>query len=238
MTRPKEAPGWEDRSAIRRPAPLVERYRTTSDENIENGLRSLTIVGFDPGETTGWSVMSFPAERLMDRRVPVEQIVTDWWHGQVDCGSQMGLRSAGVDPSDPGMSRDAEAHGAAVLENIVRTQFTRTIAVSVVFEDFILRTQNKKREALSPVRVTERVDQLLWESNEVTVRRTQPSAAKTTVTDERLKMWGMYFDGHRERHARDADRHILYYLRDLRVKPHLIKVAFPIIEEARHRGML
>lgn len=213
---------------------LEERVHHYTDRQITDALAELTIVSFDPGETTGWSVMRITAGALYDRRVPVQEALHFWTHGQVDTGSQMQVVSDEVLLS-------GEPAGVRLLEQIVDAQFPSSLVprgVAVVFEGFILRTQNKKPEALSPVRVMARLEQLLWEADNVTIRKQQPGQAKGTVTDDRLKNWGMHVGGHAERHARDADRHALYFLRDMRSKPTLIKTAFPVVAEALERGLL
>lgn len=230
-------PEWEDRARATagRPEPLEERLRRWSDAQITSALGELTVVGFDPGETTGWAVMRVSADALLNATKPVHECIHYWTHGQVDTGMQMQY----VDEDGNGSLLAGEAVGAAVMEQIVEFQFgDEPRAICVVFEDFILRTANKKREALSPVRVTARVEQLLWEANSVTLRKQQPGLAKGAIKDGRLKLWGMFHGGTVDRHARDADRHALYLLRDARAKRARAEAAFPVIAEARERGLL
>lgn len=239
--RPSTTPEpWEDRRlAARNVRPrnsLEERVRALSDADIKRSLDHLTVVSFDPGETTGWSVMKVSFEKLFDRMTPVHLAVHTWYQGQIDCGSQIEDVSRWV-PGDDGIPDDAEALGSAVMAQIVERQFVKSHAVAVVIEDFILRTQNKKREALSPVRISSRLEQVLWETDDVTVTKQQPSV-KASVTDDRLKLWGLYVGGHSERHARDADRHALHFLRGLRGDPPRAKRAYPVVAEAKARGLL
>lgn len=105
---------------------------------------------------------------------------------------------------------------------------------AVVIEDFIIRRNDQSRSFLSPVRMTAKLEQLIWKDNR-TYFRQQPNEAKTTATDARLKDWGMYERDGGLDHARDADRHAITFLRratqsaQLRAKawPHLYDVGAP-----------
>lgn len=79
-------------------------------------------------------------------------------------------------------------------------------------EDFIIRQSNQSREFLSPVRIMAAFDYACWRYG-IQPFRQQPSEAKTAITDNRLKLWGLYTPGHEVRHARDADRHVLTFYR-------------------------
>lgn len=79
-------------------------------------------------------------------------------------------------------------------------------------EDFIIRQANQSREFLSPVRLMAAFDYACWRYG-IQPFRQQPSEAKTSITDARLKRWGLYVAGHERRHARDADRHVLTFFR-------------------------
>lgn len=238
---------WTDRKRLfldnpDRPLPVEEHVaRNFPDEYLTEACKRLTVVALDPGGTTGWSVMMIDLADLVNPKAPLHTVLRRWWHGQVDCGAQSGNAgdSATANDYDLGISETGEAAGVAVLENIVGEAISLARGpVAVVIEDFIPREQNMSRDFLSPVRVTSRLEQLLWESRTTTLHRQQPSFAKTTATDARIKDWGMWRDGHAARHARDADRHALTFLRTLRQKQSRIRSAFPVVAEARKRGLL
>jgi hypothetical protein len=184
-----------------------------------------------------------------------------WEHGQIDCGATkgnagdsaakssteilteeagrlLGGGSTGVDfegsfaisGADPlGISTKGESAGASEILQLIDDW----PGAAIVIEDFILRKFDQGRDLLSPVRVTEKVDFGLWVlGRDDQTFRQQPSLAKTTVTDERLKSWGFYRRDGGLKHARDGDRHAITFLRrasqsaELRAKawPHLYGV--------------
>ncbi|WNY15169.1 RuvC-like resolvase [Rhodococcus phage MacGully] len=246
---PNTAPShWTDRKHLfldntDRPAALEERVGRMTDAALLRACKQLTVVAFDPGGTTGWSVMTIDYADLASPKAPVHEGLRYWFHGQVDCGSQSGNAgdSATANDYDLGISETGEAAGAAICENIVgEVIYEAGGPVAVVIEDFIIDPErmNRGRDFLLPVRIQARIEQLLWESRSTTLHVQQPSFAKTTVKDDRLKLWGMWQDGHGARHARDADRHALTFLRTLRQKQSRIRTAFPVVGEAKRRGLL
>jgi hypothetical protein len=181
--------------------------------------------------------MSISFDALMNPSLPIPDHVFGWMHGQVDCGARSGnAHSSATAMGGLCVCESGEAAGVAILENVICEAARWPTAV--VIEDFIPREQNMSRDFLSPVRITARLDQLMWELNAATTHRQQPSEAKTTCTDDRLKAWGFYEGGHNDRHSRDATRHCLLFLRKLRAKPSRVQAAFPIVAEARSRGLL
>lgn len=95
-----------------------------------------------------------------------------------------------------------------------------------VIEDFTLRTQVRSREVTSPdrLRLTTTSDEVLHGEGRTPFIQ-QPSYAKTTATDDRLKRAGVYFPG--MPHATDAARHALTFLRDARQKETVRAAAWP-----------
>lgn len=97
------------------------------------------------------------------------------------------------------------------------------------YEDFIPRTQDRKRETLSPVRVFS----MLTFSELVRGTRARvpfaqlPSLAKSTATDERIKAAGLYRAG--MPHATDAARHCATFLRRCRADEDLRAQAWPTL---------
>lgn len=240
---PSAAPSaWFDRSLVKA---ALDANRTFSpvglrDEVLTSGMRKLTVVGIDPGGTTGWSVLKVDGFKLLDQAIPVHQAVTKWTNGQMDCGSTSGNAgdSATANDLDLGISETGEAAGVWMLEQIINNVTELPGTTAVVIEDFILRTNNKSRDALSPVRITAALQQLLWEGQYATVYKQQPSEGKTALTDERLKKRGFYTGSNSDRHARDADRHALLFLQKCRQKPGRMREAFPLVAEAAKRRVI
>ena len=104
---------------------------------------------------------------------------------------------------------------------------------AVVIEDFTLRTFKMSRELLSPVRLTAKVEYAMFhglqgcEPKHRRVFKQQPSMAKSTATDERLKQWGLYIREGGLEHARDADRHAITFLRRAKDKARVRHAGWP-----------
>jgi hypothetical protein len=169
-----------------------------------------TVIAVDPGGTTGWCVMCVEPDCLSDPDVSVLQSISHYAWGQVD-GEENGQAHALVDLIA------AWPHAA------------------VVFENFTLRTFKQSRELLSPVRITAKVDYVLHRGIEDVYpagRRIwlqEPSMAKSTATDDRLKDWGLYRREGGQEHARDATRHAITFLRRASDRPNLRHNAWPTL---------
>lgn len=80
-------------------------------------------------------------------------------------------------------------------------------------ENFVLRMLDQDPALLSPVRVgAVLMDRLEQAESETPVFFQSASDAMNTVTDQRLKSWGIY-DSHSGAHARDASRHGVLFIR-------------------------
>lgn len=169
------------------------------------------IIAIDPGGTTGWSFMSIRPEALIEQDVAVLDNIILHTHGQVDCGGGGNVGGANGD------SYNLENAGISDLIWFMR----ENPGAFVIIEDFVLRQMNQARHLLSPVRIGKVLEWWLYTQGRNYTYQSV-SLAKTTASDERLKIWkgrscpdGMYFkDG--LQHARDADRHILTFLRRAR----------------------
>lgn len=187
------------------PQPVDIEPLDDDEDDIHSGFANLCA--FDPGGTTGWSVMSVHPDALVEDDVKVLENIEHWAHGQF---------SGDEDKITQQMLELLEAWPDAV----------------VVIEDFILRAYRKDDDLLSPVRITSKLEFGLqfWPGLYGVVPRIfkqQPSLAKSAVTDDRLREWGMYEREGGEEHARDADRHSLTFLRRAKESERLRKVAWP-----------
>jgi hypothetical protein len=87
---------------------------------------------------------------------------------------------------------------------------------AVIIEDFIPRKLDQSRHFLSPVRVTAKLEYLLWKSERRWWKQ-MPALAMSTISDDYLRATGLWLPGHP--HANDAQRHALTYTRMLLKHP-------------------
>lgn len=117
----------------------------------------------------------------------------DWEYGEIDCSD--------------------ENAGALLMADLVAKYPKAVIVVENFTPD---HRMDKARHTLSPVRVTAAFSYALWRDFPgLEFIYQSASQAKTTCTDDRLKMWELY-DRYSGPHARDATRHGFYRLRVMR----------------------
>jgi hypothetical protein len=178
-----------------------------------------TVIALDPGGTTGWSLISVHPQALTEPNADILDNIFSHKHGQVDCGSHRG--NLGTTLHD-GISTDGEFSGVYDLAEFIKAW----PVAAVVIEDFNLRQLRMDRDLLSPVRITSAVGYAMWrEGREYHVQ--SPVDAKRICTDERLKEWRCYDPYGNLRHARDADRHALLFLRKAKQSRNFRAIAFP-----------
>ncbi len=161
-----------------------------------------TVIAYDPGGVTGWALFSVHPDALIE---PDINILPNVLH--FSCGQFIGSEREIVDQM-LGLAR--EWAGAAS-----------------VLEDFILRVNTMSRDALSPVRISAAFNYSLGPAGRTYLQ--QPALAKTTMTDERLKLAGYFERTVGRPHARDAVRHGLTFLRRMKDRPSLLASAFPAL---------
>lgn len=161
--------------------------------------KELVLVGLDPGGTTGWAVLMIGREAMLDPELRILNNIALYTHGEItgDEHSQIDEIEGMID-SWPGCA--------------------------VVREDFTLRTQNKDKSVLSPVRLGFGIDHIMYKRGRQIFTQ-EPSLAKVTATDDRLKSWGLYRPG--SEHARDATRHAITFARRLKGHPSMLRAAWP-----------
>ena len=160
-----------------------------------------TCIGLDPGGTTGWCVLRIWPIAMESEAYRILDNIVSWSAGEIvgPIGHQIDKL---VDLAD--CWPDAE----------------------IVCEDFTLRQLRGGRELLDPVRVTEplkwwleRGGRRAWDTEEGEdwkpreLHMQQPALAMTTITDERLKAFGILDLTAGQPHARDAMRHALTFAR-------------------------
>ena len=172
----------------------------------------LAIIGVDPGVTTGVAIATLQRKEigsLADVFVEMGQL-------------SYGFSGNGFDIIESASAEEGEAKVAAEIAQLVRTTVLHGSRVVLVIEDFVVRRFDSSREFLSPVRITARIQQELFNDTicqGVTVAMQSPSDAKQTCTDERMKKWGIQPKTHKDRHGLDAARHCVLFIRKLMANP-------------------
>lgn len=172
----------------------------------------VVIIGVDPGVTTGIAVAALQGKEVGSlNEVYVEM-------GQLSYG----FSGNGFDIIESASAEEGEAKVAAEIAQLVRTAVLHGSRVVLVIEDFVVRRFDSSREFLSPVRITARIQQELFNDTicqGVTVAMQSPSDAKQTCTDERMKKWGIQPKTYKDRHGLDAARHCVLFIRKLMANP-------------------
>ena len=159
----------------------------------------LTVIGVDPGETTGIAIIRIPADsmfgdepgRILDHRT---QEITG-----------------------------PETAQAQTFCRIAKRYIWPTIAI----EDFSLRTDVTSREVLAPVRVGAKIHYCIETGQAGTIVGVEwqmPALAKETMPDDRLKKIGLWTTG--SDHIRDASRHAMTLIRRAKADEKLCRRVF------------
>ena len=196
------------------------RRRKGYIEDDEITYDAATVIAIDPGGTTGWSLISVHPQSLTEPDADWRDNIFVHQHGEVDCGSHRGNLGTSL---HSGISTDGEFSGVYDLAKFI---YSWPVA-AVVIEDFVLGQMRKDRDLLSPVRVTAALGMMLWRKQGRDYHVQSPSDAKRVCTDERLKEWRMYDPYGGLRHARDADRHAILFLRKAKAKKAFRARAWP-----------
>lgn len=172
----------------------------------------VVIIGVDPGVTTGIAVAALQGKEVGSLNEAYVEM------GQLSYG----FSGNGFDIIESASAEEGEAKVAAEIAQLVRTAVLHGSRVVLVIEDFVVRRFDSSREFLSPVRITARIQQELFNDTicqGVTVAMQSPSDAKQTCTDERMKKWGIQPKTHKDRHGLDAARHCVLFIRKLMANP-------------------
>jgi hypothetical protein len=162
-----------------------------------------TVIAFDPGATTGWALACVHPDALTEPDVLVMDNIEHF-----ACGEFYGTEKSVVDQC----VELARAWAGAAL----------------VFEDFILESQVRSRELLSPVRVTAAFKYtMLCEGRAVEIQARD--MAFQTVTDERLAAMGYAERVRGSDHKKDATKHLFTFLKRLTVNRKLLARVFPAL---------
>jgi hypothetical protein len=167
----------------------------------------MKLVAIDPGVTTGIASIELKS----------------WWK---DMGEPHEVLKKALDGSSVGWFAASDIKGTefdqvtsmmAIIYGSFRFEGPDAIASIVAVESFDLRERTKAKSLLAPVRITARLqDRLQARDFKGEFRndgRHSPSSAKSIVTDERLREWGLWVPG--SPHVRDAMRHLLVLMRSI-----------------------
>lgn len=156
-----------------------------------NEERLLVAVGGDPGGTTGICAMG----------VKPETIFGDMPYAGMEILAYQQCEA-----------EDEEAHADALVAACVLASAWTDDPIPLVMEQFALRKFIRSPELLSPERINALVKVKVKEAPiEIRLFWQMPTDAKRTITNQRLKDWGLYIRG--REHARDAERHAIYFIR-------------------------
>lgn len=198
----------------------LSRHRRGSIEDDEITYDAATVIAIDPGGTTGWSLISVHPESLTEPDASFLDNIHVHQHGEVDCGSHRGNLGTSL---HSGISTDGEFSGVYDLAKFI----SGWPCAAVVIEDFVLGQLRKDRDLLSPVRITAALGNSVWLDSGREYFVQSPGDAKRICSDERLKAWRMYDAVGGLRHARDADRHAILFLRKAKAKATFRARAWP-----------
>lgn len=159
-------------------------------------------------------------EALVDPDVPILTNILDRANGEVR-----------AIPPTPGGKAPKALHLALEERRCVKTLVSDVLypwyGAALVIEDFLLRKKVMDRELLSPVRLTAALELAIeYEGLQMTLHRQTP-ADKASITDARLKDWGLYKRAGGMEHARDADRHSILFLRKAKARGSVRGEAWP-----------
>lgn len=182
--------------------------------------RGWSVFVVDPGETTGWvwacigynELRSGAADAVVKasaHRSGVQLADSRFQWGQVE-GQ---YRSGEFYEAEHRMAYDTYIEMMRCGNLGRRTSGGAVPEISdVIIEDFTLRERTKRRDLLSPIRVTAHLQSIMMMSkHELPPIHLQSASDKSAITDDRLKHWGLWVPG--KPHAMDALRHLIVWLR-------------------------
>lgn len=159
-------------------------------------MRSISLLAFDPGGTTGWSLMELPLKYNGDIifHAPFQKIIAigskSWHHGQINCSDE----------------------NAAFWQ--IGRLLNKAKDAAVITERFILAAQRSEKSdtLLAPVRLNSLIEHHLWRQGRPLFSQTT-GVVKPAFRDDRMKHFKVYTSEGGLEHARDADKHLLYFIK-------------------------
>lgn len=190
---------------------------------------SPVVISFDPGVTTGWSVLQVHPQALADPEFKILPNIEHWSHGQIDSrkfedGKQREIFDGAGRLEYTDLAAEHVFAECQVVDQLLEIFDAFPGAVPLV-EDFIPQRLDKSRDFLSPVRITNLMDYGLYQRGFQSFRQ-MSSEATGPVSNDRLRSWGLYLADGLE-HARDADRHSIMWMRKCSTKRRLREACWP-----------
>lgn len=171
----------------------------TLAEMIAQSPRGLTndlIIAFDPGETTGVSVI------LGDQILESSQLITN----KIPLGALLVHNFIGSHVTAYGGPDESTRRLAASGHEYV---YTRSIwVVHEIYRVYKWKSEDHINAALHTPRLIGAIE-LSCAISDLTCIGQTPQVAKTFCTDDNLRAWGVYNKG--SPHARDSLRHAIYF---------------------------
>lgn len=162
-----------------------------------------TVVWYDPGGITGWTVISVHPEALTEPDVRILDNVLHFGFGEFEGGE-----FSQVDQ----MIELADEWENAILGT----------------EHFILQQFRRDENLLTLVRLNAAFRyEMMRHGRSRRVHRQNAQLAFTTITDARLASWGYASRLAGKPHAKDAVKHALTFLKRLKTQPKLFGEVFP-----------
>lgn len=192
-------------------------------------MSRLIIVSFDPGVTTGWAWHAASKESLLSvgaaaslRDMRKDVALGDMSH--IGRGLDLGFEFGEIERPTGEFCEDAvtDSQMGLIRQAFVAYQVDVMDTFVVVTEDFILRNDSRDRDLLAPVRLNAKLEASMRGTG-LHMFLQQPSDAKRTITDERLKRWNVYQAG--SDHIKDAQRHGILFMRRWASQPGLRRAA-------------
>lgn len=155
----------------------------------------VTVLAFDPGGTTGWA--AWRGDKIVNPDGIPEYFNEQWWSGEIG----------------------PEPHHMKVVE---LCELMRTEVFHLVTESFEFRQGTTKRTGLDLSSKEYIGVMTLWcDQNGVQLHQQTAALGKGFITDRKLKAMNLYDTG--MKHARDAKRHLLYYMINNMQMVHLVE---------------
>jgi len=167
-------------------------------------MGKLIVVGADPGGTSGVCAGAIPEETMFGD-APYQGI-------EILLYDQYDDEAEGI-------------HAWKIVEVVYQFCNQTDYPIPLVCEQFSLRKFIRGPDILSPERINGLIrEEIRKASIPIPLFYQMPAHAKEAVTNQRLKAWDLYIRG--KEHARDAERHMIHFIRRARKIPALRKEAW------------
>lgn len=181
----------------------------------------VSVFTFDPGVGTGWAWACVGRKEL--DRYGGEGALMRARDDQVVRGGSPGDSRYRYGYLNPQLG-DIEAAQDLIIQAVVSSHMGKRVSrgvvpalTHIVGESFSFRERTQSRHMLAPIRVVAAFEAFMCQHQELryTEFSLQSPVDKSIVTDERLRDWGFWLPGKKNKDVRDAIRHLIVKLRSL-----------------------